>query len=38
MARQILAYLGEHGVEGELLRMVDYDLRPGVEKDMGGPR
>lgn len=36
IARQVLDELGEHGVEGELMRMVDYDIRPGVEKDMGG--
>jgi multimeric flavodoxin WrbA len=35
MAEQVLAELGKHGVEGEVIRAVDYDLRPGVEKDMG---
>ena len=36
MARQVLDALSEHGVEGELLRVVDHDVKPGVEVDMGG--
>ena len=35
MASQILAELESHGVSGTSLRVVDYDVKPGVEKDMG---
>jgi len=35
IARQVLDSLAEHGVEGELLRVVDHDVKPGVEVDMG---
>lgn len=35
MASQILAELESHGVSGTALRVVDFDVRPGVEKDMG---
>ncbi|MDM7830273.1 flavodoxin family protein [Cellulomonas edaphi] len=35
LGRQVLAALGEHGVSGEVVRVVDHDVRPGVEKDMG---
>lgn len=35
LARQLLDALGEHGVTGDLVRAVDFDIRPGVEKDMG---
>ncbi|AVL97808.1 NAD(P)H-dependent oxidoreductase [Microbacterium paraoxydans] len=35
LARQLLDALAEHGVTGELVRAVDLDIRPGVEKDMG---
>lgn len=35
IARQVLDALAEHGVEGELLRVVDHDVKPGVEVDMG---
>lgn len=35
MARQVLAELGRHGVDGESLRVVDHDVRPGVAADMG---
>lgn len=35
MASQILAELETHGVSGHALRVVDSDVRPGVEKDMG---
>lgn len=35
MARQILEELGKHGVTGEVVRVVDHDVRPGVEIDMG---
>lgn len=35
LARQLLDTLAEHGVTGDLVRAVDLDIRPGVEKDMG---
>lgn len=35
LARQLLDQLGEHGVSGDLIRVVDHDIRPGVEADMG---
>ncbi len=35
IAEQLLAALAEHGVEGELIRVVDPDVRPGVRLDMG---
>jgi multimeric flavodoxin WrbA len=35
LAAQILAELETHGVAGRALRVVDFDVRPGVEKDMG---
>ncbi|MGQ0481661.1 MAG: flavodoxin family protein [Pseudonocardia sp.] len=36
MARQVLDQLdGAHGVSGELVRVVDHDVKPGVLADMG---
>ncbi|WP_298332492.1 NAD(P)H-dependent oxidoreductase [Haloactinopolyspora sp.] len=35
MADQILDALAEHGVERDVARVVDYDVRPGVAVDMG---
>ncbi|MGW6128878.1 flavodoxin family protein [Cellulomonas sp. NPDC055163] len=35
LGRQVLDALGEHGVTGTLVRLVDHDIKPGVEKDMG---
>jgi multimeric flavodoxin WrbA len=35
MAEQALEQLAKHGVSGETVRVVDYDIKPGVEKDMG---
>jgi multimeric flavodoxin WrbA len=32
---EVLACLAEHGVAGETVRVVDSDVRPGVDKDMG---
>lgn len=32
---QLLDAMEEHGVGGELVRVVDHDVRPGVELDMG---
>jgi len=36
MASQLLDALADHDVEGELIRVVDHDVKPGVELDMGG--
>lgn len=35
MARQILERLGEYGVDGFEVRLVDHAIAPGVEADMG---
>ena len=35
MARQVLAELAGHGVTGDVVRVVDHDVKPGVEVDMG---
>jgi multimeric flavodoxin WrbA len=35
LARQVLDALASHDVEGELIRVVDHDVKPGVEADMG---
>jgi multimeric flavodoxin WrbA len=35
MARQVLEALGKHGVTGDVVRVVDHDVKPGVEVDMG---
>lgn len=35
LARQVMDALGEHGVTGDVVRVVDHDVRPGVELDMG---
>ncbi len=35
MTDQVLEALGKHGVTGESVRLVDLDVKPGVEKDMG---
>ena len=32
---EVLAELSRHGVEHESVRVVDHDVRPGVELDMG---
>ena len=32
---EVLSALAEHGVEHESVRVVDHDVRPGVEVDMG---
>lgn len=36
LAQQLLDALAVHGVDGEIVRVVDHDVRPGVELDMGG--
>jgi len=33
---QLLTELASHGVTGETIRVVDYDVKPGVKADMGG--
>jgi multimeric flavodoxin WrbA len=35
LGRQVLAALEPHGVRGDVVRLVDHDVRPGVETDMG---
>lgn len=35
LAGQVLDALAGHGVQGESVRVVDHDVRPGVEADMG---
>ena len=35
LARQVLDELGTHGVDGDVVRVVDHDVKPGVEIDMG---
>jgi multimeric flavodoxin WrbA len=35
LARQVLDELAVHGVTGSQVRVVDYDVKPGVELDMG---
>lgn len=36
IARQVLDALAEHDVTGEVVRVVDHDIKPGVALDMGG--
>ena len=35
IARQLLEELAKHGVTGAVVRVVDHDVKPGVEVDMG---
>jgi len=35
IARQLLDELAVHDVKGEVVRVVDHEVRPGVENDMG---
>src|SRR5919107_978606 len=35
IARQVLEELAQHGVTGDVVRVVDHDVKPGVEVDMG---
>jgi len=35
LARQVLDQMQAHGVSGSLVRVVDHDVKPGVELDMG---
>ncbi|TQJ48541.1 NAD(P)H-dependent oxidoreductase [Phycicoccus sp. SLBN-51] len=35
LGEQVLAELGKHGVSGTVVRLVDHDVKPGVQVDMG---
>jgi multimeric flavodoxin WrbA len=35
LARQVLDELASHGVTGDVVRVVDHEVKPGVEVDMG---
>ena len=35
LAQQLLDALAAHDVQGEMVRVVDFDVKPGVEADMG---
>jgi multimeric flavodoxin WrbA len=35
LGQQVLEALKEHGVTGEIIRVVDHDVKPGVDFDMG---
>lgn len=35
LAQQVLEALAPYDVEGEIVRVVDFDVKPGVEADMG---
>jgi len=35
LGEQVLAELGRHGVNGTVVRLVDHDVKPGVQVDMG---
>jgi len=35
LAEQVLAALADNGAEGEQIRVVDFDVKPGVDADMG---
>jgi multimeric flavodoxin WrbA len=35
LGQQVLEALKEHGVTGEIIRIVDHDVKPGVDFDMG---
>jgi multimeric flavodoxin WrbA len=36
LAEQLLAALKDQQVEGELVRLADHDIKPGIKTDMGG--
>jgi multimeric flavodoxin WrbA len=36
LGQQVLNALSEHDVTGEIVRVVDHDVKPGVDFDMGG--
>ena len=35
LGEQVLGELGKHGVSGTVVRLVDHDVKPGVQVDMG---
>lgn len=35
LAQQVLDALGRYDVQGQIVRVVDFDVKPGVEADMG---
>jgi hypothetical protein len=35
LARQVIQQLSSQGVECDLIRVVDHDIKPGVQTDMG---
>ncbi|MYS04946.1 NADPH-dependent oxidoreductase, partial [Streptomyces sp. SID6041] len=35
LAEQTMAALADHGVTGQVIRIADHDVKPGVETDMG---
>src|SRR5687767_9049896 len=35
IAEQVLEALGKQGVQGSVVRVVDHDVKPGVQVDMG---
>lgn len=35
LTSEVLGALSRHGVTGDIVRVVDYDVKPGVELDMG---
>ncbi|MFZ4269035.1 flavodoxin family protein [Streptomyces arboris] len=35
LAEQVMSEFERHGVQGEIVRIADHDVRPGVEVDMG---
>jgi multimeric flavodoxin WrbA len=35
LGTQVLKELENHGVQGKIIRAIDYDIKPGVEIDMG---
>ena len=35
LAREVLAELNKHGVSGDVVRIADHDVKPGVDVDMG---
>ncbi|MEU3465637.1 NAD(P)H-dependent oxidoreductase [Streptomyces sp. NPDC006733] len=35
LAQQVMTALGEHGASGEVIRIADHHVRPGVQVDMG---
>ena len=36
LAEEVLSALAEHGATGEQVRVVDFEVKPGVDADMGG--